>query len=187
MPAALCPGSVRFCFEMSQVWFCSGTGITRPNGQKQTDPDPNPIFGPSGQLDFELEIGCFVGGPTNPLGTPVSIEEAESRIFGFVLLNDWSARDIQKWEYVPLGPFLGKNFGTSISPWVVTAEALRPFRCAAVYEHEPKSLPYLQDATEANYNVALQVAVKSAKGTAYDVICNSNMKVKRLWFFFYIS
>jgi len=88
----------------------SGTPITRPCGQKQLDPEPNPTFGPSAQLDFELEVGVFVGGPENALGKRVSIAEAEARIFGYVLLNDWSARDIQKWEYVPLGPFLGKSF-----------------------------------------------------------------------------
>ena len=96
----------------------SGTEVVRPKGQQKPD-DGAPVFGPSKLLDIELELGFFVG-PGNELGSPIPIEDAREHIFGFVLVNDWSARDIQKWEYVPLGPFLGKSFATSISPWIVT-------------------------------------------------------------------
>lgn len=148
----------------------SGTPVQRPNGQYVVGESTEPVFGSCKMLDFELEVGCFVGGPTNPLGTPITMEEAESRLFGVVLLNDWSARDIQKWEYVPLGPFLGKNFGTSISPWVVTFDALRPFVVPGTYPHDPKPLPYLQDAKNANYDVSLRVKINGS------TVCNSNMK-----------
>lgn len=127
----------------------SGTNIRRPSGQqKPVEPAP-PSFAPSAGLDFELEIGAFVG-PGNPLGTPVPIGSAARQLFGVVLLNDWSARDVQSWEYQPLGPFLGKNFATSISPWVVTMEALAPFRCPASSRapDDPTPLPYLEDAED---------------------------------------
>jgi len=120
----------------------SGTDIRRPCGQTKADDAPAPTFGPSRSLDFELEMGFFVG-PGNALGTPIPIASAESHIFGLVLVNDWSARDIQKWEYQPLGPFLAKNFATSISPWVVPLEALEPFRCVSPAQ-DPPPLPYLQ-------------------------------------------
>src|SRR5262249_15084218 len=105
----------------------SGTDIRRPCGQSKPESAPAPLFGPSRSLDFELEVGVFIG-PGNQLGKPTPIDEAEEHLFGLVLVNDWSARDIQAWEYVPLGPFLAKNFATSISPWVVPLEALQPFR-----------------------------------------------------------
>src|SRR5690606_6838897 len=105
----------------------SGENIHRPMGQTKADDEENPTFGPSRLLDFELEMGFFIG-TGNKLGNPIPINEAEDHIFGMVIVNDWSARDIQKWEYVPLGPFNAKNFATSISPWVVTMEALEPFR-----------------------------------------------------------
>ena len=105
----------------------SGTPVRRPNGQMRPLEDKPPVYGPCKLLDFELEMAFFVGGPTNELGNPISIDKAHERIFGMVVMNDWSARDIQKWEYVPLGPFLGKSFGTSISPWIVPMEALEPF------------------------------------------------------------
>jgi fumarylacetoacetase len=119
----------------------SGTPIRRPNGQRAENPAGPPVFGPSRRLDYELELGVFLG-PGNELGRPIPIEEAADHIFGVCLLNDWSARDIQAWEYQPLGPFLAKNFATSISPWVVPIEALAPFRCAPP-DHDPPPLPHL--------------------------------------------
>ncbi|HZY89456.1 MAG TPA: fumarylacetoacetase, partial [Gemmataceae bacterium] len=120
----------------------SGTDVRRPRGQFKPDADPAPTFGPTRSLDFELEVAAFVG-PGNELGRPVPVAEAAEHLFGLVLLNDWSARDVQAWEYVPLGPFLAKNFATSISPWVVTLEALEPFRVAGPAQ-DPAPLPYLR-------------------------------------------
>ena len=127
----------------------SGTPIRRPLGQRKGPNDDAPTYGPSRNLDFELELGAFVGTGSE-LGTPVPIASAGNHVFGYCLLNDWSARDIQAWEYQPLGPFLGKNFGTTISPWVVTAEALAPFRTAAYTrpEGDPAPLPHLDDAQD---------------------------------------
>ncbi len=126
----------------------SGVPVTRPNGQRRSSDGP-PRFGPSRRLDFELELGAFVG-TASELGRPVPIAEAASHIFGNCLLNDWSARDIQAWEAQPLGPFLGKNFATTISPWVITAGALAPFRTAAFArpQGDPAPLPYLDDAQD---------------------------------------
>ena len=121
----------------------SGAKIQRPLGQIKM-PDQPPIFEPTRQLDFEFEMGCLIG-TGNRLGEPISVEEAEEHIFGMVLVNDWSARDIQSWEYQPLGPFLAKNFSTSISPWVVTLEALEPFRIKGPVQ-EPKPLEYLEQS-----------------------------------------
>ncbi len=128
----------------------SGTPIRRPNGQLSTENEMPPTFGPSTRLDYEMEVGFFVG-LGNELGEPCSIETAEQDIAGLVLVNDWSARDIQKWEYQPLGPFLSKSFATTISPWVVTMEALRPFRSPAYPrpEGDPRPLPYLDSQTNA--------------------------------------
>jgi fumarylacetoacetase len=127
----------------------SGVPFKRPRGQRKGPNDPEPTFGPSRNLDFELELGMYIGTPTE-LGDPVPINKAAEHIFGFCLLNDWSARDVQAWEYQPLGPFLGKNFATSVSPWVVTAEALAPFRTAAFTrpQGDPAPLPYLDDADD---------------------------------------
>jgi fumarylacetoacetase len=124
----------------------SGAAVRRPNGQRKPATEAVPSFGPSRNLDYELELGVWIG-PGNDLGTPIPIAGAESHIAGFCLLNDWSARDIQGWEYQPLGPFLGKSFCTSISPWVVTPEALAPFRAAqaARPEGDPAPLPHLLD------------------------------------------
>ena len=143
----------------------SGTDIVRPRGQLQADkadPKLGSVYGPCNLPDFELEMGFFVGGPATPLGRPLRIEEAEDRIFGLALFNDWSARDVQAWEYVPLGPFTAKNFASTISPWIVTLDALEPFRCAtsAGEQSEPVPLPYLQDATYSSYDVQLEVALK---------------------------
>jgi fumarylacetoacetase len=127
----------------------SGTAFTRPNGQRKPANETKPSYGPSRNLDFELELGIYIGTPTE-LGSTVPLGRASGHIFGFCLLNDWSARDVQGWEYQPLGPFLGKNFCTSVSPWVVTAEALAPFRTAAFARPagDPAPLPYLDDAED---------------------------------------
>ena len=128
----------------------SGTPVGRPHGQARGPDDPAPTFGPSRRLDYECELGFFIG-TGNKLGEPVPVARAGERIFGFCLLNDWSARDIQGWESQPLGPFLGKSFSTSISPWIVTAEALAPFRCPAFPRAagDPAPLPHLAAASEA--------------------------------------
>ena len=127
----------------------SGTPVTRPMGQVKPGGSEAPVFAPSARLDYEVELG-FVVGPGNRLGAPIAIDEAENHLFGVVLLNDWSARDVQAWEYQPLGPFLAKSFATTISPWIVTFEALAPFRCAAFERAptDPKPLDYLSDEAD---------------------------------------
>ena len=150
----------------------SGTDLVRPSGQIKLPNEERPVFSACRKLDFELETGFIVGKAT-ALGETIAIEEAENHIFGMVLLNDWSARDIQQWEYVPLGPFNAKTFGTSISPWVVTLEALAPFRCASPVQ-EPQPLPYLRENTANNYDINLQVAI-AANGSE-TVISNTNFK-----------
>lgn len=137
----------------------SGTEIRRPMGQMKKTEASKPSFGPSKAVDFELETG-FVIGKENDLGFPIPTAEAEDYIFGMVLLNDWSARDIQKWEYVPLGPFLGKSFASSISPWVVTYEALKYFRVAGP-EQDPEVLPYLQYEGDKNIDIILEVTINN--------------------------
>jgi len=136
----------------------SGTPVRRPEGQfKNGD---SLVFGPTRSLDYELEVGFFIG-PGNALGEPVEIARAEEHIFGVCLVNDWSARDIQAWEYQPLGPFLGKSFATTISPWVVTMDALEPFRAPAS-PHDPPPLAYLQSRTDAGIDLNLEVLIASA-------------------------
>ncbi len=152
----------------------SGTDLHRPQGQIKPDDADAPHFGPSKSLDFELEMGFFVG-PGNPLGRPVPIDGALDHIFGMVLVNDWSARDIQKWEYVPLGPFLGKNFGTSVSPWVVTMDALEPFRTAGPAQ-DPQPLPYLRSSAKCAYDVKLEVLLQTPKMDKPARIAASNLK-----------
>jgi len=156
----------------------SGTDVRRPCGQSSaTDAGP-PSFGPSQLVDFELEMGLLVG-PGNALGEPIPIERAEEHIFGLVLVNDWSARDIQRWEYVPLGPFLAKNFATTISPWVVTLEALEPFRCAGPAQ-EPAPLEYLGGGAgrpaRSTFDIALEVALQSARMDRPATICRTNFR-----------
>nr|GEV09389.1 fumarylacetoacetase [Tanacetum cinerariifolium] len=138
----------------------SGTDIIRPRGQGHPAGDSPPYFGPSRKLDFELEMAAVVG-PGNELGKPIDVNEAADHIFGVVLMNDWSARDIQAWEYVPLGPFLGKSFGTTISPWIVTLDALEPFACDAP-KQIPQPLPYLAEKISKNYDISLEVWIKPA-------------------------
>jgi fumarylacetoacetase len=138
----------------------SGTDVIRPHGQSKPEKADAPIFGPSRSLDFELEMAALVG-PGNFLGQPIPIAKAEDHLFGLVLLNDWSARDIQAWEYVPLGPFLGKNFLTSISPWVVPLEALEPFRCPGPVQ-QPAPLPYLSANGNGAFDIHLEVELQTA-------------------------
>ncbi len=137
----------------------SGTDIQRPNGQFKAADAAAPSFGRSRSLDFELEMGFFIG-PGNALGQPIPVAAAPEHIFGMVLVNDWSARDIQAWEYVPLGPFLAKNFATSISPWVVPMEALEPFRTAGPLQ-DPAPLPYLRTTGNWSYDIHLEVWLQS--------------------------
>ncbi len=136
----------------------SGTDIARPSGQRKGPNDPEPVFGPSIRLDIEAELGYVVGGAT-PLGTRVSVDEAADHLFGLVILNDWSARDIQAWEYVPLGPFLGKSFATSISAWVTPLEALQHARVALPEPREPQVLPYLEGEGAFGLDIHLEVAI----------------------------
>jgi fumarylacetoacetase len=152
----------------------SGTGIHRPQGQSKPDDSERPTFGPTKLLDFELEMGFFIGNG-NKLGQSIPVTETENHIFGLVLVNDWSARDIQKWEYQPLGPFLAKNFATSISPWVVTLEALEPFRCAGPSQN-PQPLPYLVSEGDQSFNIELEVSLQSPGMEIEHVICRSNFR-----------
>ena len=151
----------------------SGIPIRRPNGQTKPPEADTPVFGPTKRLDFELEM-AFITGKENALGTPVSTGEAEDHIFGFVLFNDWSARDIQVWEYVPLGPFLAKNFGSSISPWIVTIEALNMFRVDGPKQNPPV-LPYLSFEGRHNFDINLEVAIRP-EGGEEQTVCRSNFR-----------
>lgn len=152
----------------------SGTDIRRPYGQVLPPGVDAPLFSPSQEMDFELEMGLFVG-PGNRLGEPVPLGQAPEHIFGLVLVNDWSARDIQRWEYRPLGPFLGKNLATSISPWVVTLEALDPFRCAGP-EQEPEPLPYLRSTGNWAYDIHLEVNLQTTTMAWPATIARSNFR-----------
>lgn len=144
----------------------SGTPVVRPHGQRKAPDEAAPAFGPSRLLDYEMELGVFVG-PGNPLGTPIPIAEAEEHLFGVCLVNDWSARDLQAWEYQPLGPFLAKSFATTVSPWVVPLDALEPFRHPAYQRapDDPRPLPYLddeQDRARGGFAIAVEVALRTA-------------------------
>lgn len=152
----------------------SGQPVIRPQGQTQPVEGAPPVFGPSRLLDFELEMGFFIGAG-NPLGEPVPVGRAYEHIFGLVLVNDWSARDIQKWEYQPLGPFNAKNFATSVSPWVVTLEALAPFRCDAPGQ-DPAPLPYLTESDRHTYDIRLEVHLHAAGELSSRRICTSNFR-----------
>eukprot|EP00933_Yihiella_yeosuensis_P072277 TRINITY_DN80627_c0_g1_i1.p1 TRINITY_DN80627_c0_g1~~TRINITY_DN80627_c0_g1_i1.p1 ORF type:complete len:456 (-),score=89.74 TRINITY_DN80627_c0_g1_i1:97-1464(-) len=162
----------------------SGTPLVRPRGQLQADNDDpmkGSVYGPSKLLDIELEMAIFVGGQTPPLGKPITMAEAEEYIFGLVVMNDWSARDIQKWEYVPLGPFGAKNFGTTVSPWIVTLDALEPYRCetSAGKQDNPVPLDYLKDDNYGSYDVKLEVDLISPKaggGQTVTTISRSNFR-----------
>lgn len=150
----------------------SGKDIHRPTGQTKPADGP-PEFGPSQRLDFELEMGFIIGKPTD-VGCRISTAEAESHIFGLALFNDWSARDIQKWEYVPLGPFLGKNFASSLGAWIVTMEALEPFKVAGPVQ-DPAVLPYLEYRGERNYDIKLEVSILTPDGSE-KIVSKSNFK-----------
>jgi fumarylacetoacetase len=153
----------------------SGTPVRRPQGQYRPAGQEAPVFGPTQQLDFELETAFIVGRDTQQ-GSTVPLAEAESHIFGVVLFNDWSARDIQSWEYQPLGPFLGKNFASSVSPWVVTLDALEPFRVAGPAQ-EPQPLPYLQGDSDQHFDIQLEVLLKPVGSTVAPlVISHTSMK-----------
>ena len=151
----------------------SGINFHRPKGQMKPADAEKPIFGVSKQLDFELEM-AFVLNKNTEIGESISTQEAEDAIFGMVIFNDWSARDIQSWEYVPLGPFLGKNFCSSISPWVVTLEALEPFRTASP-KQEPEVLDYLKFEGDKNFDINLEVYLQPENGEE-NLICQSNYK-----------
>lgn len=151
----------------------SGQNIHRPKGQIKPVPTENPIYEASRQVDFELEM-AFVTFDGKPLGDSISTAEAEDYIFGLCLFNDWSARDIQAWEYVPLGPFLAKNFASSISPWIVTLDALEPFAVETT-KQDPKVLSYLEFEGKKSYDINLQVAIEP-ENSEETVICNSNFK-----------
>lgn len=151
----------------------SGEPVHRPKGQTIPNDSKQPLFGPSQRVDFELEM-AFVTGKNTKLGESISTADADDYIFGLVLFNDWSARDIQKWEYVPLGPFLAKNFASHISPWVVPLEALEPFRVAGPYQ-SPEVLSYLRFEGEKNYDINLEVGI-TPEGSEEQTVCYSNFK-----------
>jgi fumarylacetoacetase len=152
----------------------SATPVRRPNGQLKLPGEDRPIFGPCRKLDFELET-AFVVGVGNELGSPIPVDSAEEHIFGMVLLNDWSARDIQQWEYVPLGPFNSKSFATSISPWVVTMEALAPFRVEGP-KQDPEPLPYLRHAGKQAFDINLEVRLRCQDSPETVTLCRTNFK-----------
>jgi len=152
----------------------SGQDVQRPCGQTRPDADEPPLYGPSQLLDFELETGFFVGNG-NDLGSPIPIDEASDHIFGMVLVNDWSARDIQGWEYEPLGPFLGKSFATTISPWVVPMEALEPFRTDGPSQ-DPEPLDYLQADGDAAYDITLEVDLQTPSMADSHTVCRTNLQ-----------
>jgi fumarylacetoacetase len=149
----------------------SGTPVLRPNGQTKPTAAKQPVFGACKKLDFELEMGCIVG-VGNAIGEPVPIDAAARRLFGMVLLNDWSARDLQQWEYIPLGPFNSKTFATSISPWVVTMEALQPFRVEGPVQ-DPAPLPYLATSGPQAYDILLEASL-AAPGKKATTISRTN-------------
>jgi fumarylacetoacetase len=151
----------------------SGTPLHRPKGQMKPADAEVPNFGPCKLLDFELET-AYIIGKSSKLGSSISTEQADDYIFGMVLFNDWSARDIQTWEYVPLGPFLSKNFASTISPWIVTLDALEPYRTKG-YIQDPKVFPYLEYTGDKNVDIKLEVAIQPENSTE-TVICNSNYK-----------
>ena len=153
----------------------SGTDVIRPSGQLKPNADERPIFSPCKRLDFELET-AFVVGRGNDIGQPIAVDEANDHIFGMVLLNDWSARDIQKWEYVPLGPFNAKTFASEVSPWIVTMDALAPFKTACPTQ-EPKPLAYLNEkASDSSFDITLSVELLPENADEATVVCETNFK-----------
>ncbi|MEM7477338.1 MAG: fumarylacetoacetase [Planctomycetota bacterium] len=158
----------------------SGTSVKRPSGQKMPPDADIPVFGTSAAMDFELEMGFYVGSQT-AISESVPVDTALDHVFGLSLVNDWSARDIQRWEYVPLGPFLGKNFATTVSPWIVTLEALTPFACQ-IPEQVPHPLEYLsgngkpESQAKTSFDIALEVSLATAQSPDFSVICKSNFR-----------
>lgn len=153
----------------------SGTDVIRPSGQLKPNPDERPIFSPCKRLDFELET-AFVVGRGNNIGQPIAVDEANDHIFGMVLLNDWSARDIQKWEYVPLGPFNAKTFASEVSPWIVTMDALAPFKTSCP-KQEPKPLAYLNEKdSDTSFDINLSVELLPENSDEATVVCETNFK-----------
>ena len=149
-----------------------GRNIVRPKGQTKAPDAASPSFGVSKRMDFELEMGLFIGSG-NSLGEPVSVNDAEEHIFGMALVNDWSARDIQAWEYQPLGPFLAKNLATTISPWIITLEALEPFRCSGP-KQDPEPLEYLKNDNDSTFDINLEIHLKTENMNKYELISSSN-------------
>lgn len=158
----------------SSTIVVDGTPVRRPAGQRKPPEAEQPLFGPSQMLDIELEVGFFTG-PGNAMGTGIPAKRARDHIFGLVLVNDWSARDIQAWEYQPLGPFLGKSFATSVSPWVVTLDALEPYRVEGPPQ-DPLPLDYLRVADAWNYDIALWVELQPSAGGAAHVVSRTNFR-----------
>lgn len=152
----------------------SGAPVMRPSGQTKAAADDAPRFGPTKELDFELEMG-FVIGKGNELGRPIPIEQAEDHILGLVIVNDWSARDVQRWEYQPLGPFLAKSFGTSVGPWVVTLDAVEPFRIPG-QDQDPEPLLHLKQPGSGHFDIELEVTLQSVRMTKPQTICRSNTR-----------
>ena len=152
-----------------------GAPVRRPLGQTLPKGAETPVFGPSRLMDFELEVGFFLGGGLNRIGEAIPVERAEEFVFGLVLVNDWSARDVQTWEYQPLGPFLAKNFATTISPWIVTLDALEAFRCEGPLQ-DPEPLPYLRHRGKTTFDIELEVRIKGAKMDAAHAVCRSNYR-----------
>ena len=153
----------------------SGTDVIRPSGQLKPNADERPIFSPCKRLDFELET-AFVVGKGNSIGQPIAVDDAAEHIFGMVLLNDWSARDIQKWEYVPLGPFNAKTFASEVSPWIVTMDALAPFKTSCPTQ-EPKPLAYLNEKDSDNsFDITLSVELLPENSDEATVVCETNFK-----------
>jgi fumarylacetoacetase len=153
----------------------SGHNVPRPRGQIKPPNSDAPVFSTSERMDYELEMGAFLGGELNQMGRPIKCAKAEENIFGFVILNDWSARDVQTWEYVPLGPFDAKNFCSVISPWVVTVEALNEFR-VELPKQDPAPLSYLVDPNFSSFDIKLDVSVKTEKAEKPEILTKSNFK-----------
>jgi len=153
----------------------SGKEFPRPRGQTKPPGSQAPIFSTSERMDYELEVGAFLGGQLNEMGQPIKCSEAEANIFGLVILNDWSARDVQTWEYVPLGPFNAKNFCSVISPWIVTLEALNEFRIPGA-KQDPAPLPYLVDPNHFTFDIKLEVGLKTENSKKAEIITQSNFK-----------
>ncbi|HEV3091274.1 MAG TPA: fumarylacetoacetase [Candidatus Cybelea sp.] len=162
----------------SSTIVIDGTPVRRPSGQRKAPSEAVPSFGPSRRLDIELEMG-FVTGPGNELGQPIAVDRAMEHVFGLVLVNDWSARDVQAWEYQPLGPFLGKSFATTISPWIVSLDALAPFRAPAPSQ-EPPPLEYLRASAALAYDIELAVDLRTKemaqRGAAPQTISRTNYR-----------